>query len=54
MNCDVERYTEVCDKLYSKNTCDKVGDQRDMSTTVDWEDILNTMEKCCSFDELKR
>ena len=54
VNCDVEKYTEVCDKLYSKNTCDKVGDKRDMSTTVDWEDILNTMEKCCSCDELKR
>ena len=54
VNCDVERYTEVCDKLYSKNICDKVGDRRDMSTTVEWEDILNTMEKCCSFDELKR
>ena len=54
VNCDVEKYTEECNKLYSGKDSDRVGSKIGISTTVDWKNILNRMEKCCNFDDLKR
>ena len=57
-NCDNnfsdERYTEKCDKFFNENICDEIEGGENLYATVDWNDILRRMEKCCSFEELKR
>ena len=56
-DCDEDyvMYTAECDKTHSKHVCDKVGSKKkNVATIVDWKNILNEMEKCSNFEDLKR